>query len=370
MLAIYTGRDFFPFELPPPVPMLIPWRQTHGHSPAVPSIFDDYRRVAHTIFSDVPLADAAVGVLPFSWKYTLHHPDLRRRAVEFARALDGAGKRVIIFFDSDSVERVDVPNAIVFRTSCYRSQRGPAEFGMPGWGQCAEHPLGVRHKDTPVVGFCGYAPPLEIPLSRRKIKEAVRWALVRTGVDALANVHPGYYTRVEAIRSCRRTAGLAKNFLIRTEASFVVGQDGWGTGALKGEAAFRSAFMGNMLNSDYILCTRGLGNYSFRLYEALSCGRIPVLIDTDCLLPFYDNPGWRSAIVWIDQADVASTGERIMEFHAALSPAEFLQRQETARELWARWLAPVAFFQRLRDTIATTATVHVFDGVGVTPPRN
>lgn len=31
-----------------------------------------------------------------------------------------------------------------------------------------------------------------------------------------------------------------------------------------------------MTGSDYVLCTRGNGNYSIRFYEALCRGRIPV----------------------------------------------------------------------------------------------
>jgi Exostosin family len=364
MPTIYTGRDFFPPDLPPSVPMVLPWRKTDDRSTAVPRIFDEYTRVAHTIFSEAPLAAATVGVLPFSWKYTLHHPKLRTWAREFSRVLAEAGKNVIIFFDSDSVEPVDIPNAIVFRTSAYRSRCRRTEFGMPGWGQCAKRKLRFRDKKAPVVGFCGYAPPLEVPLSRRKVKESIRWALVRSGIDAIVKVHPGYFTRVEAIRSCMRTSGLETNFLIRTEPSFVVDQDGWGTGRLRGNGqgstgSFQSAFMKNMLDSDYILCTRGLGNYSFRLYEALSCGRIPVFVDTDSLLPFHENPQWHSATLWVDQRDVASIGERIVDFHTAISPKAFLERQDTAREFWDQWLAPVAFYRRLAQVIAATPSIPV-----------
>ena len=36
----------------------------------------------------------------------------------------------------------------------------------------------------------------------------------------------------------------------------------------------------------YGLCVRGFGNFSFRLGETLMMGRIPILIDTECILPF------------------------------------------------------------------------------------
>jgi hypothetical protein len=357
MLTIYTGRDFFPRDLPPAVPMLLPWRPEEDRPAIVPGIYHEYVRVASTIFSEAPLPNATVGVLPFSWKYTLHHPQLRRLATEFARTLADAGKRLVIFFDSDSVDRVGVANAIVFRTSGHRSRRGASEFGMPGWGQCVEQPFRPRQKKAPVVGFCGYAPPLGIPLSANKVKESIRWALARSRVNSLLNVHPGYFARVEAIRSCRRTVGLTTNFVIRSGLSFVVDQDGWGTGRLRtdGEGSFQSTFMQNMFDSDYILCTRGFGNYSFRLYEALSCGRIPVFVDTDCLLPFPENPAWQSATLWIDSADVAAVGERIVDHHLSISPNTFVEWQHEARRFWEEWLSPLAFFSRLAATVATVS---------------
>ena len=36
----------------------------------------------------------------------------------------------------------------------------------------------------------------------------------------------------------------------------------------------------NLLDSDYILCIRGAGNFSIRLYETLMVGRIPIFVNT------------------------------------------------------------------------------------------
>lgn len=39
-------------------------------------------------------------------------------------------------------------------------------------------------------------------------------------------------------------------------------------------------------NADFILSVKGDGSFFCRFYEALSLGRIPFFIDTDCILPF------------------------------------------------------------------------------------
>jgi hypothetical protein len=363
MLPIHTGSTFFTTPLPPPVPMILPWRGAANGSSQHSDPFDEYVRVAPTIFADVPLAEARVGVLPFSWKYTLRDDALRAQAVSFAQLLAAAGKPLLVFFDSDVDDPVDLPNAIVFRTSASRSRARPNEHGLPGWGPDLVRThlggtLALRHKsDVPVVGFCGYAPPLAVPLGRAKVKESIRWGLVVSGLHGVLDVPPAYYARVEAIRTCRRTRGIRTNFVLRREPSFVVSADPWGTGRLKEDDAgsptgFRSDFVENLLESDYVLCTRGYGNYSYRLYEALCCGRIPLFVDTDCLLPFHDEAPWHATTVWVDQADLADLGARVRDVHTGLSPGAFTARQQAARQFWEQWLAPAAFFRRVAARLA------------------
>jgi hypothetical protein len=44
-------------------------------------------------------------------------------------------------------------------------------------------------------------------------------------------------------------------------------------------------FIGHIERNTYIICPRGTENYSYRIYEALSRGRNPVVIDRDVVLP-------------------------------------------------------------------------------------
>ncbi len=56
-------------------------------------------------------------------------------------------------------------------------------------------------------------------------------------------------------------------------------------------------YIGHLERSTYIICPRGTENYSYRVYETLSRGRIPVIIDTDVVLPKEINWGDLSIIV-------------------------------------------------------------------------
>jgi hypothetical protein len=108
--------------------------------------------------------------------------------------------------------------------------------------------------------------------------------------------------------------------------------------------AYRLEYVRNMVESDYVLCVRGDGNFSYRLYETLSCGRIPVFVDTDCVLPFHDELDWKSHCVWVDSRDVSRIDEIVLEFHERLSDREFVALQQSCRELWQRFLSPEGFF--------------------------
>jgi len=49
---------------------------------------------------------------------------------------------------------------------------------------------------------------------------------------------------------------------------------------------------------------------SYRLYEALCCGRIPVFIDTDCVLPYDFMIDWKKYFVWVDQSELPLIAEK------------------------------------------------------------
>ena len=47
-------------------------------------------------------------------------------------------------------------------------------------------------------------------------------------------------------------------------------------------------------------------------------GRIPVFIDTDCLLPFPNLVNWQDHMIWIKWSDIELLPKLILEFHESL----------------------------------------------------
>lgn len=67
----------------------------------------------------------------------------------------------------------------------------------------------------------------------------------------------------------------------------------------------REDFFNNIRNNIFTFCYRGYGNYSYRLYEVLMMGRIPILINTDCVIPFLNEAlADGMAIILINEEDL------------------------------------------------------------------
>jgi len=81
------------------------------------------------------------------------------------------------------------------------------------------------------------------------------------------------------------------------------------------------------------------------LYEALCLGRIPVIIDTDLVMPYDFLLPWREYCVWIDRSEVGDIGAKVAAFHEALRDNEFEDLQRELRNLWQTYLSPLGFFR-------------------------
>jgi hypothetical protein len=105
----------------------------------------------------------------------------------------------------------------------------------------------------------------------------------------------------------------------------------------------RREFLQGVLDSDYVLAPRGFGNYSYRLYEALALGRVPVLPDTGAPLPCADLD-WDGLVVrvrWTRPFDRA-----VLHRHQQLEH-DWPAVQERCRQAWVSHLSADGWFRRL-----------------------
>jgi hypothetical protein len=143
------------------------------------------------------------------------------------------------------------------------------------------------------------------------------------------------------MRACANSPLVATNFIVRRTFSGITK-----TIELDPKKA-REEFLQSIQNADFVLAPKGDGNYSNRFLETLSYGRIPVVVDTDMVLPFEKEIEYSKIMVRVPLHEVNRTPQYIRAFYDKLTPLEWRARQERAKEVFDQYLRQDAFFRRL-----------------------
>lgn len=303
--------------------------------------YDAYAAAGETLFSLVGFDDADAVVLPAHWEHIDGNPAAEAAARELDARCARAGKPLVVFFVSDSVKEVPLPHAVVYRTSLLRSRPRPNERALPAFAQdlAAAYPerdVPRPWRPRPAVSFCGLAPH---PEGLRRAARSLRSHL--TGAQAQDG-------------SIRWRACAALRHDARLDTAFILREQFWG-GAVRSDGdvdvdtmiRVRKEYVANVFDADYVLCARGGGNFSYRLYETLAAGRVPLFVDTDCVLPFETDIDWRSMVVWVDEHSVEHAADLLLREHESVSGDAFVERQHRCRDVFAEALSVQGFFRRL-----------------------
>ena len=92
----------------------------------------------------------------------------------------------------------------------------------------------------------------------------------------------------------------------------------------------------------FSFCPRGRGNYSFRFYETLRAGRIPVLVDSDQVFPCEDLIDWKDIVIC-----AKDTKEMIKMVHDWTKHRDLVSVQKRCREVWEQFLYFESFLNLL-----------------------
>jgi hypothetical protein len=112
----------------------------------------------------------------------------------------------------------------------------------------------------------------------------------------------------------------------------------------EGLLKLREEYIENLQNNDFALAPRGDANASTRFFEALSLGRIPILIDTDIVLPLERIIDYSKFVVRIDHTQLHRLPEILLDFYEKISDDEFVAMQYRAREAYVKHLRLDSFF--------------------------
>ncbi len=247
-------------------------------------------------------------------------PDREKFLLDFARLARDANKPLVVFVGGD-LDTVPPVGDIILHTALYRSALGKNTFCMPPiLEDLAERYLGgeisLREKTPiPSVSFCGAAPPFGVPFGKRWLKEQFRLFGYRIGLIKGKKI--GNAPRAMAIRALKRARKLKTDIVIRAHSlvqfwcGHLVSADTKGNFTSPAQVAdYRTEYVNRLAGSDYVLCVRGLGNYSLRLYECLCVGRIPIIVNTDMVFPLEELIDWKSIGIWVEESEIPKLEEK------------------------------------------------------------
>jgi hypothetical protein len=268
--------------------------------------YDEYTKNAKLYFAMVDPAEADIIVYPTDWN------KLDQELLQRLSKLTSSTKPLVIFHNDDNATPIDIENTIVYRTSMHRSNKKPYEYGLPAWSKDPITSLTIKHKESkPSVGFCGVC---QTPL------------------------------RNQLVAKLSQCETLDTNFVCR---------DNFWAGAM-GESGFTAAartrrleFIDNILSNDFTLCPPGSGNFSYRLYETMSCGRIPIIPDTGQVLPYSETINWESVAVFVTFENVE---QKILQTYN-MTDLDYEDKQRKIRDVWKHYLSPNGFFSKLEHHI-------------------
>lgn len=279
-------------------------------------------------------------LLPYNYHMSLKYPGYFDR---FAASAHDWNKQMIIFEYSDFHESIPVDNAIVFRTSLYRHTKKNNEYIVPPFVEdLGKEGILIRKKsDKPTISFCGWA-NYSTKSSHLKSFLYNVWLdfwTTTTHRPYLRAYKKGLYFRAMAIKK------LLKSPLIRT--SFIIRKSYSGhrkTIEIDPQRA-RDEYVQNIRDSDFVLAIKGDGNYSQRFYEAMSLGRIPLFVDTDCVLPAESQIEYSDFIFRINFDDLSEIDRKISDFYQNITNEEFERMQLAARKVFEQHLRGDAFIK-------------------------
>lgn len=199
----------------------------------------------------------------------IHHENTQHLIHYYSRTYPQ--NKTFLFLITDDCEPFHVPNNVrVYRTSLLKSAKSPNEYLLPYIWEATPDPFTPlkRTSETPSIGFCGLISPY----------------------------------RTKTLQLFEKDTRFETHYILRNAF--------WG-GKPHDPTVIRE-YQENMRNTHFNICNRGKGNFAIRFYQTLAAGRIPIVLNTDMILPF-ESPNESPNIDWNQIIVLANTEEELVE---------------------------------------------------------
>jgi hypothetical protein len=219
-------------------------------------------------------------------------------------------KKILIFYNDDSDQNIpiDENTGYIFRTSFNKSSKNKNEFALPPFfiDEFSDDFI-LPENINLSVGFCGF----------------------------------NHFYRNQALNKIKNNKTIKSDFIIR--------QSFWAK-EIELSVAIKE-FNNNLKNNLFGFASRGLGNFSYRFYQILSMGRIPILLDTDSVLPFLNDINYNSHCIIVDIKDIDKISDIIIDFYNSVTKKELHQMQIDNRNLYLEYFSPSGFIKNIKNVL-------------------
>ena len=235
-------------------------------------------------------------IIPYKW---VGYDSLTNSLIKEAKKYN---KKVIALFNDDShpSQILKEEDGYMFLTTFNKSSKLPNQIAFPAF--CGD--FYTKYSSTPIktnqhtVGFCG------------AITHQIR------GVT---------------LNSLNSSSILKPNFIIR---------QGFWAPEIPNRMVAREQYMKNLRDNCFNVCMRGAGNFSYRLYETMMMGRIPIIINSDQVFPFGDILNYEEFSIIINFDDVSSIEKIIGDWLSTKTPQDLVDIQNKNRDIWLTYMSP------------------------------
>ncbi|MCC1484888.1 exostosin domain-containing protein [Winogradskyella immobilis] len=313
--------------------------------PLLKSLMKEENNWAKNLSITENIDEADCVILPMSWNYYHTHNNIQE-VLNYYKNLPNNRPIVSFVFGDFGVKVPKTFSGYVFRSNGGKSKQSSNHKGLPVF---IEDPIlkyfpnqdaipkATSNKAT--VGFCGQA----IKLGKNSIKEVLKTAVKNmlssigyTKRDTEQLISTTYF-RWKILNNLQKSDKVISNFILRKAYRAGVASE-------KDRLSTSIEFYNNIKDSDYVICMRGAGNFSTRFYETLAMGRIPVFVNTDCLLPLESKINWKEHVVWVAYNERHLVAEKVYKFHKKHDNTSLNNLFLANRKLWEEQLQLYPFF--------------------------
>lgn len=253
-------------------------------------------------FSNIETCDYVI--IPYQWNKRDH------QTLDLITYAKQHNKKIIGLHNSDfNSEHINIDEGYLFSTALNRSTKQSNEFSFPAFtGDFFKDNYLIDNESQKTIGFCG-------------------------GIT--------HNLRNKALSELNKNKDFKKNFIIR--------KGFWAPEISKTQA--REEYMTHLNDNCFNLCVRGAGNFSYRLYETMMMGRIPIIVDSDQVFPFENILNYNDFSITLFENNINEINEKISLWLKNKTVEDIINIQKLNRNIWLEYMSPTGFLKNIKKEI-------------------